>query len=394
MDHAELLKLLTAGESDRIERTASLTDKDKFCQAICAFANDMPEHRQPGYLFVGVHDDGMPSGATIDDRALQNLAAIRSDGNIQPSPRMSVEKLALNQGEIAVVEVHPSDLPPVQYKGVVYIRVGPRRAVANATEERALSERRAALAKTWDARPCREATVPDLALDLFTMNYRLSAVAREVIEQNDRKIEEQLAALRFFDLRSGYPTNAGVLLFAKDPLYFFPGAYVQYVRYAGDNQATDPTQDRRFSGDLLTVMRGLDQLGEEIRAARPIREKGFQEREVFDYPPLALRELFMNAVIHRNYDGSSSPISINHFADRLEIYNPGGLYPDLTREWFPRGTAYRNPIVAEAAKVFGYVNRYGMGIAVAEEALRRNDSPPVRFEPERNHFLATVSVRP
>jgi ATP-dependent DNA helicase RecG len=57
---------------------------------------------------------------------------------------------------------------------------------------------------------------------------------------------------------------------------------------------------------------------------------------------------------------------INHYAERIEILSPGGLYGDLTREQFPRVTAYRNPVVAEAAKVLGFVNRFGRGIDVAQ----------------------------
>ena len=49
-------------ESDRVERKASLADRDKIRQAICAFANDLPGHDAPGYLFIGATDDGKPSG--------------------------------------------------------------------------------------------------------------------------------------------------------------------------------------------------------------------------------------------------------------------------------------------------------------------------------------------
>jgi ATP-dependent DNA helicase RecG len=50
--------LLLDLESDRVERTISTTNTDKFGQAICAFANDLPNNRKPGYLFLGVNDDG------------------------------------------------------------------------------------------------------------------------------------------------------------------------------------------------------------------------------------------------------------------------------------------------------------------------------------------------
>ena len=128
MNRDEVLALMAEIESDRVERTVSTSDTDKFAKAVCAFSNDMPNHRQPGYLFVGVRDDGQISGAQITDQLLQNLAALRSDGNIQPLPVMNVHRLTTPAGDVAVVEVFPSDLPPVRYRGQVWIRVGPRRA--------------------------------------------------------------------------------------------------------------------------------------------------------------------------------------------------------------------------------------------------------------------------
>ena len=114
----------------------------------------------------------------------------------------------------------------------------------------------------------------------------------------------------------------------------------------------------------------------------------------FNYPPRAMHELFMNAVIHRSYEGSTTPITINHYSDRIEVQNPGGLFGDLTPDQFPRGTAYRNPILAEAAKVLGFANRFGRGISIVQDALRRNDSPEATFDLQPNFFLATVWSHP
>ena len=393
MDASELQRLLQEEESDRAERTVSLTDTDKFGEAICAFANDLPNNRRPGYLFVGANQNGTASGAVIDDGVLLRLANIRSDGNVQPLPVIIVQKHTLGGGDMAVVETLPSDLPPVRYKGHVWVRVGPSRRRATEAEERILAERRASLARTWDARPCREATLDDLALDLFIVSYRSQAIAGDVIEENQRNMDGQLAALRFYDLRAGCPTHAGILLFGKNPTFFVPGGYVQYVRYAGPTITDEPVTDRRFDGDFLTNLRGLDALGLDLARARPVRTDGMSERMVYDYPPKAMRELLMNAIIHRSYE-STTPVLVNHFADRTEILNPGGLYGDLTPDEFPNVTAYRNPVLAEAARVLGFVNRYGRGIALAQAELARNESPQAQFDLHPNHVLVTVRARP
>ena len=113
----DLETLLHDLESDRVERTISATKTDKFAEAICAFANDFPNHRQPGYLMLGVNDEGTLSGLEVTDELLKNLAGIRADGNVQPLPAMTVSKYSLAGGHVAVVELLPSDLPPVKYRG-------------------------------------------------------------------------------------------------------------------------------------------------------------------------------------------------------------------------------------------------------------------------------------
>ncbi|MGD9975629.1 MAG: helix-turn-helix domain-containing protein, partial [Desulfatirhabdiaceae bacterium] len=97
----QLLDMLSNLEADYIERTISTANMDKFCQAICAFANDLPDHRRPGYLLIGVHDDGMISGLKVTDELLKILGGIRSDGNVLPQPLMNVSRFALNGGDVA-----------------------------------------------------------------------------------------------------------------------------------------------------------------------------------------------------------------------------------------------------------------------------------------------------
>jgi len=195
MDSRDLEALLADTESDRSERTTSADKTDKFGEAICAFANDLRGHGKPGYLFVGATDEGNARGLVISDRLLQSLAALRSDGNLLPQPRMNVEKRSLRGGEMAVVEVYPSELPPIRYKGIVWVRIGPRRARASEADERVLSERRAAVARTWDARACGAAELSDLALSFFEA-YKVEAIARVVLEENHRSLDDQLAWVR------------------------------------------------------------------------------------------------------------------------------------------------------------------------------------------------------
>jgi ATP-dependent DNA helicase RecG len=132
-DH-ELEALLNDLESDRAERKESWTGDapEKGSQAICAFANDLPNHQNPGVLFIGADDKGVPKNIAVTDQLLLTLADLKSNGNILPPPTMTVEKRILKGSEIAVVTVWPADAPPVRCKGRIWIRTGPRRGFASA----------------------------------------------------------------------------------------------------------------------------------------------------------------------------------------------------------------------------------------------------------------------
>ncbi|MDD4589884.1 MAG: ATP-binding protein [Parabacteroides sp.] len=100
----QIKELLVDIENERVERTISTKDTDKFAKAICAFANDLSNKKLPGYLMVGTHDDGSLNGLKVTDELLRNLAGLRSDGNIQPKPALMVEKVSFPEGDLAVVE--------------------------------------------------------------------------------------------------------------------------------------------------------------------------------------------------------------------------------------------------------------------------------------------------
>ncbi len=387
----ELIRLMNDLESDRVERTVSTDNTDKFSQAVCAFANDLPNHRQPGYLLIGVTDKGEVAGIEVSDRLLQNLAGLRSDGNIQPLPAIAVVKYSLPGGDVAVVEVRPSDLPPVRFQGRVWIRVGPRKATASEQEERILSERRAGRMLSTDAMPLPDAKLSDLSLALFAA-YRQTAISPEVIESNNRTIEEQLASLRFFDLDRSCPTVAGILLFGKNPRHFLPGAYVQYLKLKGSSLIELPEDQAEIFGDLPSLLRELD-LRTRVNIHTTLGPVSLlREKTISNYPEAAVRELILNAVLHRDYL-SNTPVRFYWYADRIEMQNPGGLFGEVTLESLTGRTSYRNPVIAEAMKTLGYINRYGRGIQRAIDTLAANGNPPPVFDADERVFQAVIRGR-
>ncbi|MFO1205450.1 MAG: ATP-binding protein [Burkholderiales bacterium] len=392
MTEQELRELIACHDADRVEFTVSTRDTDKFSEAVCAFANDLPNHNRPGYLVVGVDDSGRFAGLDVTDQLLRSLGGLRDDGNIQPLPSITVEKVSTPEGNVAVVKVLPSPLPPVRYRGRVWIRIGPRRGHATEHEERILIERRVSQARTFDAQPCLGSTLRDLSQPLFLIDYRQQVIAPEIIAENERPIDQQLASLRFFDQRNRCPTHAGILLFGLDVRGWLPGAYVQFLRVQGDSLAAPVTNDRELYGDLLTLLRELDALVDAHLVQFPVPASSLRERNVESYPRVAVRELLMNAVMHRDY-ASTAPLRITWLDDRVEIQSPGGLYGEASPDNFPRQTSYRNPVVAEAMKALGYVNRYGRGVVRAQEALLKNGGRRAEFQFDSGFVLATIPRR-
>ena len=164
---ADLSGILEAGESAHVEFKESVSDVTGIREAICAFANDLPGRGRPGLLFVEVKDDATLGDARITDRLLRQLADMKTDGNIVPPPALTVEKRVLHGKAVALVTVHPSDSPPVRCKGAIHVRIGPRRGIATAQDERILNERRRHGDRPFDLQPVPTAGVSDLDLTLF-----------------------------------------------------------------------------------------------------------------------------------------------------------------------------------------------------------------------------------
>ncbi|MBR1468087.1 MAG: ATP-binding protein, partial [Bacteroidaceae bacterium] len=202
----EIQELLHSTETYRVERTASTGDMDKFQEAICAFANDLPNSRKNGYLILGAYDNGTLSGLKVTDDLLKKIAAIRSNGNILPIPVMSVDSFQFPEGDLLVAEVSPSDLPPVRYRGRTFIRIGPRRDIATEAEERILAERRMSFMATFDTMPCLAAKLNDINTDLLRTKYLIPLLGNELVDSDTRPIEEQMAAVGMYDTEHQCPT--------------------------------------------------------------------------------------------------------------------------------------------------------------------------------------------
>lgn len=389
----EVLQLLHSTETYRVERTTALRDMDKFQEAICAFSNDLPNSRKNGYLIIGAYDDGSLSGLKVDDNLLKNISSLRSNGNILPLLVMSVERFEYEDGDLLVAEVSPSLVPPVRYRGRTFIRIGPRRDVASETEERILMEKRTSFMATFDATPCFSAKITDIDTDFIKNEYLPKVIDSQLLADDNRGIKEQMASIHLYDTEHDHPTNAAVILFGKDPKFFMHGAYIQYVHFAGTDNGSEILNEREFKGCLAKMLPLLESfVRDAVVTSRPVPISMLREQTVYNYPELALRELLMNACMHRDYQ-SNMPIRFYQYSDRIEILNAGGLYGEARPENFPNVNDYRNPIIAEAMKALKYVNMFNRGIERVTTMLEENGNPDPIFTVDKITVFEAM-VRP
>ena len=295
----ELEAMMADLESDLVERKESLRgdSRARIREAVCAFANDLPDYRRPGVVLVGADDAGKPTGLEITDQLLLQLADIETDGNIVPPPTLTVAKRVLGSRAVAVVIVRPSDSPPVRYRGRTWIRVGPRRAIASAQDERILNERRRYRDPHFDSSAVRAATVDDLRVGRFMDEYLPAAVDAETLAANDRTAEERLAAAKMIvSVDEPVPTVAGVLVLGRRPQYFLPGAYVQFLRIAGREWGGEVVDEARCEGPVADLVRRVDdKLIAHNRTAVEFISAPTETRRS-TYPLGALQHLVRNAV--------------------------------------------------------------------------------------------------
>lgn len=395
---AELLQIIAAGEADRVEFKESLAGDapTRVREAICAFANDLAGHEKPGLVFVGVKDDGTIGHLAVTDRLLQQLAAMKTDGNIVPPPSLTVAKHTLQGKEVAVVAVQPSNSPPVRFKGAIHVRIGPRRGIATAQDERILNEKRRYGDRPFDLQPIPTASLSDLNLTQFEHEYLTAAFSDEILAANDRSLHEQLAATKMI-VAADQPTATvlGILAIGKNPQDFLPGAYVQFLRIHGNEYADEIIDAQEIRGAIPELLRQLEEkLTAHNRIAVDVTTSYLEQRTEL-YPMEALHQITRNAVMHRTYEGTNAPVHVYWFNDRIEVLSTGGAFGSVTIESFgePGLVDYRNPNLADAMKTLGFVQRFGLGIPIAKQQLAAAGHPKPEFEISDNFVRVTVKAR-
>ena len=392
----EVTTWLRCAEGERLEFKRDCSSahwKQKLCRTLCAFANDLSGSGEAGVMVIGIEDQtqqlsGFTDAGGSEEQKIRNWLR---DWEIAPAPGVSIETLHHASGDVLVIRVTVS--PHVcWFEKEAWIRQGSSTRAATVAELDRLMRQRPFV--SFDAAPCQRADLNDLALDLFTI-YQREIVSAELIAANHRSIEQQLGHQEFFDPHSGHPTNAGLLICGKQPQRFLPMAYVQFVRTAALslNQREHTLNEKRIDGDLMSQQRVIDaMIDANIVTWSQMQPGRSSYPRISSYPRDALRELLMNALVHRDY-AFSSPTRFYWFADRIEILTPGGLLRPAAPDNFPHVSSYRNPVLAAAMHKLGLIEGFGNGVMRVQAMLRENGNPDAVFEFGEHFLKVTIFAR-
>ncbi|RLF34113.1 MAG: hypothetical protein DRN08_04930 [Thermoplasmata archaeon] len=350
MHENELLKLIGKGETQGIEFKESLNLRDEIGKEVSAFSNT-----NPGIILVGVKDTKEVVGAQVGKKTVRNLANyIKTHTDNPILPEIFVEKI--EGKKIVVIDVKESPEKPVFFKGKAYKRVGDSSHKLSASEIRKLAKE--STKAYWDEQIC-EASLEDIdwnfVKEFFIPRYE-SLTEREITGSK----KELLEALEC--IKNNKPTNAGILLFGKDPQKFFMNSYIALARYKGKREGIERLDYKEFTGNLFQQIDNCDKYIKEHAAIMSRLLPHRVEREdIPEYCWFSIRELVTNAVCHRDYSDQGSKVIVKIFDDRIEYYNPGGLPLGITPENIIEKQYSRNPIIAKVLAKVKYIEELGEG---------------------------------
>jgi ATP-dependent DNA helicase RecG len=191
------------------------------------------------------------------------------------------------------------------------------------------------------------------------------------------------------------------MLFSPYPQTHFPQLCITAVVVPGEEMGVSGPNgkrfldNRRFTGPIPEMVRdACDFVARNTRTATAFDDLG-RRADRPEYPPQAVREAVLNAVVHRDYGpfGDTVPVRIEIYPDRLEIRNEGGLYgrTDVESLGFVRPDT-RNMALADMMEILRETeNRYS-GIPTIRAECKAAGLPPPVFSSRRGTFLVTFSA--
>ena len=307
----DLLKLISGGENERLELKESPRLKDEICQSVSAFSN-----ANGGLILVGVSNDGKVIGVDIGRNTLEELANYIKR-NADPPIFPSMKVFDIDGKKIIVIEVRESSEKPVFFKNHAYKRVGKTNQQISSSEMRKLAKESGAKVY-WDEQICEEASLENIDWE-FVKSFFIPGYEKFSMKRIISTPEELLEALSC--IKEGKPTNAGILLFGRNPLEFFRNSYIALARYKGKKEGVERLDYKEFFGNLFRQVDECDKyIKEHIAIMSRLLPHKVEREDIPEYCWFSIRELITNSVCHRDYEDQGSKVIVKTFYDRIEFY--------------------------------------------------------------------------
>ena len=367
MDEEEIKKLIEKGESRNLEFKESLSLKNEIGESVSAFSNGCG-----GIILIGVSDLGKVSGLEIGKMTIESLANFIKQ-NTDNSVYSDILVARVEGKDIIVMKIKEQGEKPIFFRGDAYVRVGKSNHKLSASEIRKLAKEGSK--SYWDGRICEDSKLSDFKenkIDWYLeQREKHRNISKEIRIPRNQFLENIKA------VKNNKPTNAGILFFSSETLKFISQAQLRLVRINGVNVYDNILDRLDCSGTLWEMVRQAEEfLKKHINFMGFRTEKSFQREDRFDIPIESLRELIINALIHRDYE-TTADVRMFIFDDRIEIINPGH---------FPEGVTPRKPVHKPVNKVLsqymydiGLIEKYGSGIVMVRNSLKENGNKDLEY---------------
>ncbi len=384
-------------ENNYIEVKAAKEGCPKIFDTLSSFSNQ----EGGGKIIFGIDENDNYNVCGVYDAADLQKKIMEQSMQMEPEVRLLCTTSIIDDKTIVCAEIQEIDnfQKPCFYKGKgrlkgSYIRVGDGDRLMTEYEVYSYEAFRQKIHD--ELREAPRANLNDINTDKFS-EYML--YLRKSKPNLSELTEDRIQALQGFKINNS-PTLTGIMLFSDYPQAFFPQLCITAVSVPGTEMSiTGKVGERFIDNERIdgTIVQMLKQTLAFIRRnmkTKTIIDKYTGERkDKPEYPVIALREIILNALIHRDYSIHTdfTPISVRMFSDRIEIENPGGLYGRMTLDLLGKVSAdTRNPFLASALEIMKETeNRYS-GIPTIVNSMKEADLPAPRFENERGVFRVTL----
>ena len=376
----DIRQLIRQGENHAVEFKSSQVHPDSLAKEMTAFANSYG-----GVILLGVDDKGNIEGLS-EDRHWEEWVANVSRNNIIPPVLSAYQEIDIDDRKVVVITIEKGIERPYQTsRSLFLVRVGSTSRTATQGELMRLFQQAGLF--HFDLTPVRHTGLKELNLTKIADYFQ-----RWDVDITDEEELETLLANTDILTRDGRVTVAGLLLFGLQPQRFLSNSSIIFAHYLGDKPDSELLDRQVVEGTLdYQVDTSLTVIKHNMRNPSII-EGGKREPTALHYPDKVLRELLVNACVHRNYAISGSRIRILLFHDRLEFISPGRLPNTVTVEKLRSGVSYAvNPVIVKFMENLRYIDKLGRGLPMVYREAHKLGREAV-FEEFGEEFRVTLPL--